>query len=394
MYEQVSRRIAEKTEEYCRVWEAFCTIESPTACKEGVDAAGAYIAQLAQRQGWQVEYCRQQTAGDAICITMNAGSPGAPLAISGHIDTVHPVGSFGTPAVHRDENNIYGPGVLDCKGGIVAGLLAMDALAACGFDSRPICLLLQTDEEVGSRLSGKETIRWICEKAKDATAFINLEPHVHGWTCLVRKGIVSHRFTVTGQEAHSAMCATEGANAIADAAHRILALEAFKDADGITCNCGVIHGGTAVNTVPGSCVFDANFRFVTEEQFDYINAWVKELAAREYIPGCRCEVRQLSMRVAMELETRNLELLKKANAAFAKYGLPPLAWCSRTGGSDAADVTAFGVPCLDSVGVCGTGAHSVHESAELDSLVQAALRIAALACELQIADTAHSPCVE
>ena len=34
---------------------------------------------------------------------------------------------------------------------------------------------------------------------------------------------------------------------IADAAHRILEIERFKDDSGVTCNCGLISGGTATH---------------------------------------------------------------------------------------------------------------------------------------------------
>lgn len=63
---------------------------------------------------------------------MNPESDNQPVALSGHMDTVHPVVLFGTPAVRRENEKIYGPGVMDCKGGIVAGFLAMDALQICG----------------------------------------------------------------------------------------------------------------------------------------------------------------------------------------------------------------------------------------------------------------------
>ena len=382
MIRQIFAKIEELEQQYQQVWEAFCAIESPTLFKEGVDAAGEYIAQLAREKGWLVEYCCQDVAGDAVCITMNPDAAAAPLAISGHVDTVHPVGLFGTPAVRRESDTIHGPGVMDCKGGIVAGLLAMDALAQCGFAVRPVLLLLQSDEEVGSRLSDKSTIRWICEKAKDAAAFLNLEPYTPGFACLQRKGIVSYRFTIKGVEAHASMCATEGASAIADAAHRILELEKLKDADGITCNCGVISGGTVVNTVPGACTFDVNFRFVSPDQFDWIATFMEKLAQTEYIPGCVCMAQRLSMRVAMQLEQRNLDLLETCNRIFVENGLPQLEWRSQNGGSDAADATTFGIPCIDSLGVAGSNIHSVHESASLSSLGEAARRIAAVACGL------------
>ena len=123
---EVFRKIDELEETYLNIWEQVCDIESPTRYKEGVDAVGKFFADMAVQRGWKVEYCRQEVSGDVVSITMNADSPEKPLCISGHIDTVHPVGSFGPKPTRRDAEKIYGPGVTDCKGGVVAGFLAMD----------------------------------------------------------------------------------------------------------------------------------------------------------------------------------------------------------------------------------------------------------------------------
>ena len=165
--------VDELTDEYLQIWEDVCNIESPTAYKEGVDAVGQFFAEMAQKKGWKVEFCRQKVSGDAVCITLNPDVDAAPIALSGHMDTVHPVGSFGTPAVRRDEVNMYGPGTTDCKSGCVQGFFVLDVLQRCGYRKRPVKLLLQSDEEVGSRTSNKETIKWICQQAKDAVAFFN-----------------------------------------------------------------------------------------------------------------------------------------------------------------------------------------------------------------------------
>ena len=174
-YQPVFSQIEALSPQYLTVWKECCEHESPSIDKAAVDACGQYFIDFAKAHGWQVEVLPQPVSGDAICITMNADVNERPLALSGHIDTVHPVGLFGDTPVRIEGDTIYGPGVDDCKGGIVAALLAMDALEKCGYKKRPIQLLLQTDEEVGSKLSKKATINWMCEKAKDAVAFLNLE---------------------------------------------------------------------------------------------------------------------------------------------------------------------------------------------------------------------------
>lgn len=377
---EVFKKIDELNDTYLNVWEQACTIESPTNYKAGVDAVGGFFAKMAEARGWKVEYSRQKISGDVVCITMNPQLDAAPITVSGHIDTVHPVGRFGTPAVHRDSEKIYGPGVTDCKGGVVAGFYAMDALWQCGYDKRPVRLLLQTDEEGSSMQSGKATIGYICEKAKDSVAFLNLETHGRGSTCLTRKGVVAFRFYVTGRAGHSSRCVTEGANAVIDAAYKMIELDKLKDDDGITCNCAIVSGGMVANSIPGECTFTVEFRYANAEQYAWLCRYVEELAATEHVPGCSCTYEVISERVSMEPNEKNLALLDTANKLLAENGLPELKAIKLRGGSDAADATACGIPCLDSLGTRGGGSHTIHEFAYLESLAEAARRIAAIAC--------------
>lgn len=364
-------------EEYLQIWEDVANIESPSACKAGVDAVGRYMIERARQKGWKVEICPQPVSGDAICITMNPDCPEPPVALSGHMDTVHPVGSFGSPTVWRDDEKIYGPGVLDCKSGIVLGFMVMDALERFGYNKRPVMLLLQSDEEIGSRTSNKETISWICQKAKNAVAFLNLENSRVGKAGISRRGIARYQFTVTGKETHSGNCYL-GASAITQAAHMIIELEKFKDGQTVTCNCGVISGGTTPNTVPGECTFIADIRYCTEADLKCAQQKVEEVAKTVYVPGCAAEYTLMSYRVSMPVVQRNLDLLDKVNEILTLEGMQALEPQKLTSGSDAADVTAAGIPCLDSMGPSGGGVHSKEEYALLSSMAEAAKRIAAI----------------
>jgi len=376
MNKQLFDAIDSLYDRYVQIWQDICNIESPTAYKPGVDAVGDYFIAMARKRGWQVEILPQSAAGNAVCITMNPDAPGAPVSLSGHMDTVHPVGSFGSPAVRIEGDTIYGPGVCDCKGGIVMGMMAMEALDRCGFRARPVQMLLQSDEEVGSSLSDGETIRWICEKAKNSAAFLNLEGSTAGEICLIRKGIINFTFTVTGKEAHSSKCAAEGANAILEAAHKIIELEKIKDADGLTCCCSVISGGTVSNTVPGSCTFKANVRFANMEQLAWIREHMQKVADSVTVPGCTTAVNNPGYRNAMEYNERNAKLLVRINEIFVENGFTALKACKRSGGSDAADVTVFGIPCVDNLGAEGHEIHSAREHARLSSLRDGVKRLA------------------
>jgi len=367
--------------QYLDVLEDVCNIESPTADKAGVDAVGEYIVSWAKKRGFEVSYCRQTVSGDAISITMNPSADGELVCLSGHMDTVHPHGLFGTPAVRRDGEMLYGPGAVDCKGGIVAAMLAMDALYTCGYDGRPVRLILQSDEENSSLTSNKETVRFMCEQAKGAVVFFNLEGSSAGKAVLWRKGIWRCRFVIGGKACHSSHC-DEGASAIAEAAHKILALETLKDPEGLTCNCGVIHGGTVANSVAHECIFDADIRFATDEQLKTAQRMVDEVASHTHVVGCTCRVEEVSFRPAMTHEERNERVLARMNAIWQANGMDGMIGKGARGGSDAAYVTRAGVPCVDNLGIEGGGIHSVKEHARMRSLAKSACRMVTVICEI------------
>ena len=131
-------------EKYIGVWEDICNIESPTRDKGGVDAVTDYVLARCTELGYEIERVPQSVSGDVACITLCPEGEGAPVCVSAHMDTVHAVGSFGTPAVKKDGEKIYGPGVCDCKGGIAAAMLAMEALRELSFSARPVKLILQS----------------------------------------------------------------------------------------------------------------------------------------------------------------------------------------------------------------------------------------------------------
>lgn len=363
---------------YLDVWEDVCNLESPTADKVRVDGVLQYFLRLAQARGWAVDVLHQEVAGDAACITLNPLAPSKPIAFSGHIDTVHPVGLFGYPPVRRDGENIYGPGVTDCKGGVVASFLAMDALDRCGFRDRPVKLILQSDEETSSKASGKKTVAYMCRMAADCAAFLNTE-FMEGHTAvLIRKGILRYQFHITGKAVHSSLC-YRGANAVAEAAHKILRLEEYKDPEGLTINCGVIRGGTVSNTVAEQCSFTVDIRFADATQYAQAVELVQNVAQTVYVSGCSCRLEEVSLRPAMPYEERNQHLLEQMNRIYGEVGLPELTGRKTPSGSDAAHTTQAGIPSIDSIGVEGGDIHSVREWANMESLARCAKRLASVA---------------
>lgn len=362
---------------YLDVLEAACNIESPTSDKAAVDEVGAYLASLGEELGFTVNVYPMEKAGDFIEIVMNPDAAGKPICLSAHLDTVHPKGLFGYPAVTRDDKNMYGPGVVDCKGGAVAALMAMETLRMVGFTKRPVKLLLQTDEETGSSTSGLKTVRLMQKLALGADAFLNLEGQVGNSVAIIRKGILRRNIRVFGKALHSSRC-YEAANAVAEAAHKIIELEKLKDIDGLTCNCGVIHGGTVANSVAAECVFTVDVRYVGEEDRALALELIRTVAEKSYIEGTSAVVEEISERPSMPYRENNKALADRMNEIYAECGLPVLTVRKSLSGSDAAYITEVGVPAVDSIGTEGGNIHSKDEFMRLSSLAECAKRIASV----------------
>ena len=366
---------------YVEVLKEITEIESPTNCKEGVDKVLDCIFDKAKDLSLETERCKQEISGDVGSVILNPTAKLEPVVFSAHMDTVHPIGTINVNPVRIVGDLIYGPGVYDCKGGIVSSLLAIEALKNVGYTKRPIKLVLQSDEENSSIFSNKKTVEYMAKASKGAIAFLNAEGYVKGHVTTERKGIIRYEFKVSGVAAHSAY-AYNGANAIEEASYKICKLQKFKDKEGITCNVGVINGGTVANTVPDTCVFVADIRFKTQAELEKVKREVQKINDEITVESTSSTIKIVSFRPSMEKLDRNYQLFDKANAIFEKNGLERLKPRCALGGSDAADMSTYGIPTLDSLGIMGEGMHAVDERAYVSSLVTSAKMLAIIAMEI------------
>ena len=87
-----------------------------------------------------------------------ARSPRKPLILLGHLDTVWPMGTLRNMPWREEKGRYWGPGVLDMKAGVVMALAAVSTLQELKLE-RPVTLLLNSEEEVGSPVSRAITER-------------------------------------------------------------------------------------------------------------------------------------------------------------------------------------------------------------------------------------------
>lgn len=375
---KVFDKIDELADKYLNVLIDSCNIESKSEDKEGVDKVGEYFAKIASDLGYVIKKKEFEKAGNVYSFTLNPDGEKKQISLSGHMDTVHMKGSFGNPAVRVEGDMVYGPGVNDCKGNIAVELLAMEALKECGYNERPVKLILQSDEEVNSSLSEQKSLEFMVEEAKGSAAFLNAENIGKERRLSVgRKGITSHKITIHGKKIHAGAC-TAGVNALKEAAYKLIEFEKDNDINGITFNCGILNGGTASNIVPDLCEMYVEYRFKTMEQKKVADEKFKKIAETSFVPGSICEVERISNRLPLEPDEKNMALVEKINKICKDIGLEPFGTAESAGGADSAYPSLAGIPTVDSIGIEGADCHTINERARISSMAEMAKVAAAI----------------
>src|SRR2546429_9466679 len=132
---------------------ALSGMDCGTYDKAGVDAVGRMMRQKRERIGLAVEVYDGGALGASL-VARWRGRGGARVLLIGHLDTVYPQGWPREQPFRVEGDVARGPGTADMKAGLLAGLYALDALRATGFDRfAEMAFVLNGDEEVGSPTS-------------------------------------------------------------------------------------------------------------------------------------------------------------------------------------------------------------------------------------------------
>ncbi|AXS41642.1 M20/M25/M40 family metallo-hydrolase [Breoghania sp. L-A4] len=304
----------------------------------------------------------------------NSGNPG--VLISGHLDTVHPIGTLDVLPWRIEDGRCYGPGIMDMKGGNYCALEAIRQLARAGLETPlPITVLFTPDEEVGTP-STRELIE---EEAKANKYVLVPEPACAGGGAVTgRYAIARFNVKTTGRPAHASWALKDGRSAIAAMAKKILEIEAMTEED-CTFSVGVVHAGQWVNCVSSSC--DAEVLSMAKRQADLDAGVQRMLALSGEENGVTTEVTRGVTRPVWEPDAGTLALYEVAREISADIGFN-LTHESAGGGSDGNFTGALGIPTLDSIGVRGKGLHTLDEHIEIDSLAERAKLIAGMLLRL------------
>jgi glutamate carboxypeptidase len=351
--------------------------ESPSEDRQAVNSAMALVEYWARELGARVKRNKQREFGDVLELRFGPSrSKQKPVLLLGHLDTVWPIGTINKMPWREADGRYWGPGVLDMKAGVVMALAALSTLREMKL-ARPVTLLLNSDEEVGSPISRTITERLALESA----AVLVLEPAQGLAYKTARKGVGHYHVEVTGVAAHSGVDFEKGHSAVLELAGLIQTISGFTNlARKLTVNCGVIAGGTRSNVVPSQAWTEVDVRIAKASDAAYVEKLFRSLKLSD--PHCKLAVTGGINRPPMERKAGTIALFKKARSLAAVLGFV-LEEAATGGGSDGNFTAALGVPTLDGMGAVGDGAHAAHESVLIEHLVPRTALLAAMIASVE-----------
>ena len=294
--------------------------------------------------------------------------PEAPFQICmfGHLDTVFGV-DHPFQKVKRDGTRLHGPGVTDCKGGLVTAVEVLRHLEQTewctdvGWEYLAI-----PDEEIGSVGS----IPILAEAAERCNIGLGFEPALpSGAIVAERRGTMNVYAVVHGAASHAGRARHEGRSAIRALAALVEILESCNEQPGITANCGWVTGGSdALNIVPDFAAGGCDIRISKVEDREWVRSKVETAAeAVSKVHELDIELIWTSGRLP-KLSSPEFELLiEDACQAGAAIG-EELVVENSGGASDGNILSGYGLPNIDSLGICGQGIHSDSEFADVASV--------------------------
>jgi glutamate carboxypeptidase len=352
-------------------------VESPSHDKGAVDRCMQAAATAAGDTGGKARWHRQKKFGDVLELRFSSerrSEANKPILLLGHLDTVWPLGTLAKMPFRSARGRIWGPGVLDMKAGVAMALSAISILQRHRALSRPVILLLNSEEEIGSPVSRPITER----VAKECEAVFVLEPAqgLTGAYKTSRKGTGDYMVRVKGVSAHAGVDFARGHSAIVELARQIQTISTFTGSlEGLTVNPGVIGGGTLPNVIAEDAWSHVDFRYARARDAKRIEQMFHKL--RPIDRKCILEIAGGVNRPPMERTKGTAKLFAKAATIAAELGFG-LEEATTGGGSDGNFTSAMGVPTLDGMGAVGEGAHAGNESIVIEHLAPRTALLAAM----------------
>jgi glutamate carboxypeptidase len=358
-------------------------IDSGSGDLAGLHRVAVLLGGWAEQAGMAVELVPVASPdgvsrGEAVLARVRGTGRGR-ILFAGHLDTVYPPGEAARRPVRIHGNRAYGPGVSDDKGGVLAGLAAIEVLLADRSRFGELVLLANPDEEDGS--PGSRPL--LDRLAAGVDAALCLESaRENGDLVRARKGVADVEVSVRGRAAHAGVEPERGANAALAAAHLTVALQALNGSwPQVTVNVGVLRAGHRPNVVAEHARLLVDVRSDDAETFAAVLAAIHAIAAEPTVPGVTATVAVHQPTPPWRTTPEVQWLLDAARTAGGRTGVP-VRFAATGGCADANLLARNGLAVLDGLGPVGGDDHGPAEWLDLTSVAPRVALLAELASQI------------
>ncbi len=364
----------------------------------------AFVRDYLAQAGIETEEIVGDGGEDYPVVYAQMGDPtGFRVVLNGHVDVV-PVGQisgwdFDPFGAEMHDGKIFGRGASDMKCGLAVLLFTMKMLKQSGAELKgDIRLHMVCDEEI----AGSGT-KWFCENgyADGADAVMVGEPTGHETIEIGQKGILHVTLTAHGVPGHGSTNNYKGDNAIVKLARVLVNIDQIISVPGhflpeheravrnsrivaeqtipaegvgnvvdhISCNVGLIEGGSKINQVPDLATAHIDVRLPYGTDHDEVVAAVERVIAESGVTGVEATYEWIAEgNVTSDTCTLVTSLKKNIEDVWGEECLPAYQWAS----SDAANYRLLGCPTIQ-FGPCNNdGIHGYNEDVDVIDVVHAA----------------------
>jgi acetylornithine deacetylase len=343
----------------------------------GEEKIALYLADRIRGLGLTPTITEVHPARPNVLVTV-PGKPGGPhILFEAHTDTVSPSHGQVEPFSPRIEGDrLYGRGSCDTKASITAAFLALASVLPVRERRATVSLVFTMGEELGH-----EGVGYLMASGFRADAAVVGEPTGLD-VVAAHKGVVRWRMTALGKAAHSSN-PEKGCNAIVKMATVIRGLNerlipqlqerTHRLLGPPTLSVGRIEGGFQVNVVPDRCTIEVDRRLLPGETWTGVRRELEDVLAPLWAsdPDLQVEIEEPYQSLASMATPPDAPIVRIAQEAVRRInGQRPVRGVAF--GTDAAELSARGIPCV----VLGPGdiaqAHTSDEYVEIQQVVKAA----------------------
>lgn len=362
-------------------------IESGSGDAKGLAAVADILEARLEKLGFTTR--RHQSPADVGADTVvgtRKGTGRQRVMLMAHMDTVFKHGTLETMPIRQEGSRLFGPGVVDAKGGIAVILHSLEMLTRAGWtDYDTLTVLFNPDEETGSAGSGA----LIESLAAQSDTVLSFEIGGLGAITFVIAGTAAYaqvKMEVRGRASHAGSAPEAGRNAVLELAHQILATRNVADSiNGAQLNWTNVVSDKAYNQIPDLSTALADARITREgAEVELLQALKAKVAETSLVPETKVSVSLEILRPGFRASERSMSVARLAQEMYQEvsgglfFVMPMI-----KGATDAGYAAKAGTAVvLEGFGPSGGGLHAADEYVDIDSLAPRLYQVTRLLMEL------------